>query len=1104
MIEIVAGGYRMDSARLARLREVRKQERYIAAATRESFRAAVGERRAALRSEAVVPPAPVSDGYAAVAFEHASASLGIAHGAARAERHEIGQEAAAEAASWREGRARAEMRQACADYDRVVHGAVDRASRAAASGRREHVARVEAARSAAAVASARSDDARRHEDEQRQAAAAAERAAAAQPPPPSAQARAGFETTRTHCCAAPPSRPARPQAPPAPAAVPPPPPAQQPVARRGAGLLAGGGAVEVIQENALIYTDRGGGSQRQSGAARATAQRHASVAPSRGAGGARVRYENDGPTATELGREAERRRQQLAAEARLARGKAEARRVARGEEATSRLRADAAAECVRQELAALQSAERAHKAARAALPRPPPPPLWDAAPARSAPRKAATSMGSVLCSAAAAAAEASRPHLAGQPHLAGRPPLSAAAAAGAVEGGAEAAREQHPQPCRRCWTAGQPSCGADTEERLASGDAPRRGEEARQGEEAGRGDEAGRGEEARGAEWAAAWEVPRPARSARSGAELLGAGCGAEEGGPLPARESRLAFLERQRRADTAPRSSPPRRTAQASAGARGQSSSSHGAGAAAAAAATAAEGEAAAPAPAAAPAAPPCGESDEAVAALHRLGWFVAEGCTEGLQAPERGAPPPDPALAGDGDACARRGEDKENPRAKMLNLLAAALPKADGDAEERGGDVASRERVPEQPPAGRPWLQPRAASAPGRQRQHRSASPPSAREQRHGAERPAGRQPHATMGPPPARKPPARKPPARKPPARKPADGERQRPEARGREAARGGAPAPSSRPRAPARRQLAGSPLEEEDSAGEREAATLTAAPVPRSEESPHPSRLELAAARAASVPPPARSRVGVASAAALPPPSAARTASGAAEALWEPRRAPEEGPLPGQGGCLPGPAPSRRDASCGPPPRPAAVDAAAARTLLLSRTKLHPHRRAVRNRRRRARTRLGAAMVAGEAAHSPQQPPPRRRRWRGLRTRGSRLGRAAARRAALGATLSPLASPPRPTRLARSPSRPPSPRPTACPPAEAARRRSIRSRAPARGASPEGDEQASRRPLGLVGRSVPQRPPRGAAPFEAAPLPHVLESRRDACTSAIAAP
>ena len=81
--------------RLARLREVRKQERYIAAATRESFRAAVGERRAALRSEAVVPPAPVSDGYAAVAFEHASASLGIAHGAARAERHEIGQEAAA-------------------------------------------------------------------------------------------------------------------------------------------------------------------------------------------------------------------------------------------------------------------------------------------------------------------------------------------------------------------------------------------------------------------------------------------------------------------------------------------------------------------------------------------------------------------------------------------------------------------------------------------------------------------------------------------------------------------------------------------------------------------------------------------------------------------------------------------------------------------------------------------------------------------------------------------------------------------------------------------------------------------------------------------------
>ena len=94
--------------RLARLREVRKQERYIAAATRESFRAAVGERRAALtRSEAVVPPAPVSDGYAAVAFEHASASLGIAHGAARAERHEIGQEAAAEAASWREGRARA-------------------------------------------------------------------------------------------------------------------------------------------------------------------------------------------------------------------------------------------------------------------------------------------------------------------------------------------------------------------------------------------------------------------------------------------------------------------------------------------------------------------------------------------------------------------------------------------------------------------------------------------------------------------------------------------------------------------------------------------------------------------------------------------------------------------------------------------------------------------------------------------------------------------------------------------------------------------------------------------------------------------------------------
>ncbi|MEE2629017.1 MAG: hypothetical protein VX670_11135, partial [Candidatus Latescibacterota bacterium] len=52
------------------------------------------------------------------------------------------------------------------------------------------------------------------------------------------------------------------------------------------------------------------------------------------------------------------------------------------------------------------------------------------------------------------------------------------------------------------------------------------------------------------AEWAAAWEVPPPARSARSGAELLGAGCGAEEGGPLPARESRLAFLERQRRAD--------------------------------------------------------------------------------------------------------------------------------------------------------------------------------------------------------------------------------------------------------------------------------------------------------------------------------------------------------------------------------------------------------------------------------------------------------------------------------------------------------------------------------------------------------------------------
>jgi len=319
-----AGG--IDPAkRLARLREVREQERLIAAVTRANFQTAFKERERELSRPCPLPANPASAPLAE-ALHHAAAHTGAAHGAARAERDVQRVEAAENAAAWHDGLERKERREAGALHDMHAEAAVVDAVRTALVGRRDRVARTEASRSLAAVVHARSVDAHRAALGLHEAMAAAERAAGPHAVISRNQTRIDFASTRLHGAAE--------------------------LAARTPGLVGG----------------------------QVTVQRHAGVVPS--GDGADLAYAA-GPSSTELAREDGERRELLRQRQRKERAEAGRLCAVRGQNALAKVKLDEAHETMQRELDSLDFSQKAHKISQLAAPLRAPQPLWSAPFARA-------------------------------------------------------------------------------------------------------------------------------------------------------------------------------------------------------------------------------------------------------------------------------------------------------------------------------------------------------------------------------------------------------------------------------------------------------------------------------------------------------------------------------------------------------------------------------------------------------------------------------------------------------------------------------------------------------------------------------------------------
>lgn len=354
-LAVKPGGAVDPDKRLARLREVREQERRIAAFTRASFKTAVRDREeefARERAKASNGLTKLASASMAEALHHASVNVGAAHSAARAEREILRLEAAEGAAAWHDGVERAEKREAGALHDVHSQTAAKKASRDALVSRRERVARTEAARSAAAVEYARSLEAHQVACDRDQAAAAAARVAGPQATISRGLTPVDFASTRLHGAAE--------------------------IAARTPGSVGG----------------------------QVTVHRHAAVVS--GKDSSKLSYAG-GPSAAELARAEAERQESLLQQQLQERAEADRRSTIRGQKALARLRADEANAQMQHELHTLDKTNRAHMIAQLVPVARPPPLLWSAPPAR-----VAAVGGSVATFASAIAREAALDHHAEQ------------------------------------------------------------------------------------------------------------------------------------------------------------------------------------------------------------------------------------------------------------------------------------------------------------------------------------------------------------------------------------------------------------------------------------------------------------------------------------------------------------------------------------------------------------------------------------------------------------------------------------------------------------------------------------------------------------------
>lgn len=187
--------------RVQRLREVREQERRIAAATRARFQQAVEKRKQTLTQQA-------EEAWAEQQAEHCntisanlydiSVTIGSAHDLARTEKFVQRVEAQQNLAAWEDAHQREQQRKEGAAQLEHEQAAARRAPTEAAAARRELVAHAEDARAADAVARQKLSEERAMLHAREEAVAAVARAVAAPSAPRRCRAPIDFASTRVH------------------------------------------------------------------------------------------------------------------------------------------------------------------------------------------------------------------------------------------------------------------------------------------------------------------------------------------------------------------------------------------------------------------------------------------------------------------------------------------------------------------------------------------------------------------------------------------------------------------------------------------------------------------------------------------------------------------------------------------------------------------------------------------------------------------------------------------------------------------------------------------------------------------------------------------
>ena len=187
--------------RLQRLKEVRAQERHIAALTRRGFREAAGRRAGELLEAAEDAWASQHEAEVRRAGTRVAAVLdgvGTAHGAADAVREAQAAQAATNLATWRQGLAHEQVREERAALATEAHATERAWQTAATTARREHVARTEAERAASVAAAARATAALVSVERVAAAAAAVEDAVAVPLTVHRSRVRVDYHASRLH------------------------------------------------------------------------------------------------------------------------------------------------------------------------------------------------------------------------------------------------------------------------------------------------------------------------------------------------------------------------------------------------------------------------------------------------------------------------------------------------------------------------------------------------------------------------------------------------------------------------------------------------------------------------------------------------------------------------------------------------------------------------------------------------------------------------------------------------------------------------------------------------------------------------------------------